>query len=465
MRIVFPHHRRGRLDLSRFALLAARAGLLVAALLAAGCEGARDSEPLTVRATSIPNAFTDLSTTEFDSLVDLRFVDTDRLLAAEITGKIYALDVGAKGALSLHRELSVASQPLPSGQSLQQVTAAGRNVAYATSPGAGAERVYLFDPENDTAATVRVLQIGGNVTIAGGQRPDSAGNPSGNFDPTFVHTAIKVGNKLLVTCSNLQSNFTTWNPGAVLVYDLDPQDPLAVTGSAPRTIFTTAFNPQTAIPYTTEGGKTVLLVANTGAFDFSNNTVIADGSIDVIDPDAEEVAATFPLSGQTPLGLAVARRRLFSGSSLFASVSVVDLRGLDAFLGAGGGAPANLSARIVALALALPRLRPGTLNFVADVAASASGRFVYAANHNDSSIVAIENAAAPRIAGQFEVAGRHVGPFKSLTGFVEVRPGRPGVDYLGPDLFTGAIFLDEQDETPPDTGNDNAIDAFVTSPR
>jgi hypothetical protein len=435
------------------------------------CGGSRPAAPpLSVSAVAIPNVFTGLSSTEFDSLVDMRFVDTNRLFAAEIKGRIYVLDVGPSGKITLRRSFTVEQNPLPSGQSLQQIGVVSRRAAYATSP--GAEKVYLFDPEVDDASSVRKLEIGGNVRIEGGARLDSSGAPSGEFDPSFVHTAVKIGEKLFVTCSNLQSNFTTYNPGAILVYDLDPQDPLHIesfagtprdvtvsAGPKPRgAIFTSSFNPQSAIPYETEGGKTLLLVANSGVYDFQANAVTEDGSIDVIDPDREEVIATYPLAGQSPVGLAVAKRRLYAGSSLFSSVSVLDLRGLDALAG-------NLGARVLERALALPRIRPGGLNFVPDVAASESGRFVYAVNENDSSVTAIENGATPRVAGQFEVPGRHVGAFESLTSFVEVRPGKPGKAYRGPDLFTGAIFLAELDETPPNSGNDNAIDAFETAPR
>jgi hypothetical protein len=140
----------------------------------------------------------------------------------------------------------------------------------------------------------------------------------------------------------------------------------------------------------------------------------------------------------------------------------VNLRGLDSLLAAGGG---DLGARVVDAALDLPRLRSGTFDFVSDLAASHDGRFVYAVNQNDSSIAVVENARTPRVAGQFEVAGRHPTAFTSLVGFVEVRPGEPDRAYAGPDLFAATIFVDEQDEVPPMTGADNAIDTFTTSPR
>lgn len=466
--------------LARGGRIAALVGFLALFAPLAGCNGSAPGATRVRVVSETRNAFTGFSTTDGDSIADLRFADTGRLLAAELSGTVYVLDVAPGGAISLVRSFTVSATALPIfGDAVSQLHVISRRAAYLT--GTGEEVVYTFDPETATAASCGKLAIGGRVRVHGGGRPASTGAPTGDFDPAFVHTALRIGDKMFVTFSNFDLATFGYLPGTVLVYDLDPADPLAVLSAASpqdvtataafqagvdrmprRAIFTSAFNPQNAAAYVTEGGKTLLLVIDSGVYDFGAGAVTHDGAIDVIDPATETIVATYPLPGAAPIGLAIApgRRMLATGSSAFAVASLVDLRGLDVLRG-------NLAARVVATALPLPRLNAGVSNFVVDLDASADGRFAYAVNFNDSSITAIDLAATPRVAGIFAVTGRSGVPARreSLTSFVRVRPGAPGAAYTGPDLFTAAVLLADADETPPGTGNDNAIDTFETSPR
>lgn len=456
--------------------------LVLVFILAAGC-GEDPGRPRSFEVvSSTPNAFAGFSTDEGDSLVDLRFSGTDRLLAAEIDGTVYVLEVDRAGAIRLDRSFEVSASGLAPGQSATQVTPVGPNAAYLTAPAFAtppADSIFLFDPETDTAATVRELEIGDRVRVLGGTRPDSDGNPAGTFDPNFVHTAVRIEDKLFVTMSNFTPTFAN-NPGTVLVYDLAPNDPLTVvSASAPqdvtkgaafadgtdklprRAIFTSGYNPQNAAAYTAEDGSTFLLVVNSGVSDFVS-TVFHDGSIDVIDPVSELVIATYPIPGESPVGLAIAprARRAVTGSQLFAQMTPIDLGGLDVLSG--------LLAAQVGTPVALPRLHPSTSAFVADLAFGASERFAFAVNFNDAAIAAFDfRSGTPVVASIFTTPGRNVnlGARESLLNFIEVRPGEPGRDFVGPDLFAGTIRLADADETPPGTGSDSAIDAFETAPR
>ena len=305
----------------------------------------------------------------------------------------------------------------------------------------------------------------------------------GTFPASFTSAAAAIGGRLFVAMSNLGLDpgqpDTQFLPGAIVVYDFDGSaDPVAVaptldTPDGRPYLVTGGFNPTGLTPFTTPSGRDFLLVSHTGAIGIraddpetdeleSGALPITNGLIDVIDVEALERVATIPLRHANPAfdGLAIDP----SGRiALFGDVNARRLYGIDldvlaSIAPAGSGGPAQvLEVAIVfdgenplefpALPGGAPRVTcPGSIE---GVAFNAAGDSLYALDACDGTVAAfeIDLAGTPSTA---EVRDRIV--FSSLSpataplridtlgrlrrpSSLRVRPGVPGVDYAGPDVF------------------------------
>jgi len=305
----------------------------------------------------------------------------------------------------------------------------------------------------------------------------------GTFPASFTSAAAAIGGRLFVAMSNLGLDpgrpDTQFLPGAVVVYDFDGSASPVVVGPSLDTpdgrpyVVTGGFNPTGLTPFTTATGRDFLLVSHTGAIGIraddpetdeleSGALPITDGLIDVIDVEALERVATIPLRHANPALDALAvdpsgRIALFgdvNGRQLYG----IDLDVLDSIPPAGaGGEPRVLEAAIVfdgenplefpALPGGAPRITcPGSIE---GVAFNAAGDSLYALDTCDGTVAAfeIDLGGAPSTA---EMRDRVV--FSSLSPAtaplrvdtldqlrrptaLRVRPGVPGVDYAGPDVF------------------------------
>jgi len=299
-----------------------------------------------------------------------------------------------------------------------------------------------------------------------------------SYDATFTSGVALASERLFVSMSNVGSGAggpdTQYRPGAVLVYDLDRgQDP-PVVGPNPETpvIVTTGYNPTHVTPYAV-GGRSFVLVTVSGAIGIeaddpatpeieSGGIALGESSIDVIDAESLELVATIPL-GRAALSfdrLAIdpSGRVALTGSAAGRVLYGVDLAPL-------AGLPAQVASPIVLgrneavlfdadAPLRLPSIPDGAPaqscpGETVGVAFNHAGDRVYASDFCDGTLAIVGTDIDPRFDTR-ELRDRFlvldtipvVEPIRADTlgkprglGSLEVRPGEPGVDFEGPDLF------------------------------
>ncbi|MFP6628452.1 MAG: hypothetical protein VCC67_05385 [Myxococcota bacterium] len=320
------------------------------------------------------------------------------------------------------------------------------------------------------------------VRLEDGVAPVFQCDGPGTFPASFTSAAAVVGNRLFVAMSNLGVDAgqadSQFLPGVVVVYDFDSSvDPIAVgptldTADGRSYLVTSGFNP-TGLTGFAAGGRDFLLVSHTGAIGIraddpntdaleSGAVAITDGLIDVIDVEALELVATIPLLGANPAfdGLAIDPT---GRVALFGDVNARRLYGIDldvlASIGpaGSGGPPEVLDAAIVfdgTNPLELPAL-PGGAPLVTcpgqieGVAFNAAGDAAYALDTCDGTVSAldVDLSGAPSTAELrdrivFSTLSPATAPVRVDTlgrlrrpSSLRVRPGVPGVDYAGPDVF------------------------------
>ncbi len=309
-----------------------------------------------------------------------------------------------------------------------------------------------------------------------------AGVPS--FFTSFTSGMALAAGHLFVATSNLdlpEAFRGRYFPGTVLVYDYDP----AVEARAMQpnietpVLFTSGFNPTGVASFTTPRGRELVLVANSGALTVGvgASNILSEAFIDVIDADSRRIVATVPMgfAGLAFDGLAIdpLKRVAFAGSWTLRVVYAIDLRVFDdedLFVGSDvvvldGSDPIFPDARIfhAEAPYEIPDRDDGPHPILCEgwtaPAVNAAGDRVYVTDRCDGTLSEIrlldpvQSCASlgstdtccdriPLPTSCFE-AGAYREISETSTASVEphdpsqvrVRPGEPGVDYSGPDLF------------------------------
>ncbi len=306
------------------------------------------------------------------------------------------------------------------------------------------------------------------------------GTPS--YLASFTAGAALAADHLFVATSNLGddagSREPQWLPGSVLVYDVDlaAVPPRVSPNAATPVILTTAFNPTHVTAYTTATRSFVLVTAS-GAIGIESDdpgtpvleaagVALTDAAIDVIDADSLELVATIPL-GRAGLSfgrLAIDRggRVAATGSAIERWLLAVDLAPLDA-LPSSSSPPLVLDGSTgpdaVIFDAANPFQIPGRSDgapsetcpgFTAGVAFDDDGERLYVSDFCEGtlaivSVVLSDAPASPVPADRFSFEAPLLLVANALRAdtlglpqspaAVRVRPGRPGVDFDGPDVF------------------------------
>jgi hypothetical protein len=312
----------------------------------------------------------------------------------------------------------------------------------------------------------------GGVAIAKDARCDAAEPTS--YLTNLTHGATVAAGRLFAATSNLRnSGQARFYPGTVLVYDLEEAGgALRVRPHATSPVLrTTAFNPTGVMRHVTGSGRELVLVTVTGAIGAGTGTgnVHTRAAVDVIDPVALRIVASIPLgfsgagfeglaidrAGRVGMLAATSRRELFG----------VDLRPLDDDrLYAGDGPPVLLDGLTAGFPdarifdgdhpLVLPErgegAPPAECRGFTHVAWSYDTTEVLATDFCDGDVsrVRVDLAGPPPVPvprqqfQPFEIVGAFapLGPgsvgLDRAPGPVRVRPGVPGADYAGPDVFT-----------------------------
>jgi hypothetical protein len=304
-----------------------------------------------------------------------------------------------------------------------------------------------------------------------------AGGPS--HYTSFTSGAARVGDRLFVSTSNLGAGAGTLDPqflpGTVLVFELGDGPPASIAPHPTTPILhTSGFNPTHVTPYRTPGGRALALVGVSGPMGLvtddpltpereAGGRALGDAAIDVFDAEQLRLVATIPLG---PAALAFDRlaidpsgRIALVGSAIARDVFAVDLAPLDALAsdaawvrldGVSGpdavifdaAAPLELPALVGG---APPETCPG---YVVGVDFSTDGARAYATDFCDGTLTVIGvgpggDPPAPVPPGRFHILETlalvsSVGPEglgrPRALGALRVRPGRPGVDFDGPEL-------------------------------
>lgn len=399
----------------------------------------------------------------FDGLVS---VASDLALVTASSCEAVAFVDPVSGAL---RELSV-STPASAAAS-----------AWPFSPAPGASDLRVAIPTR-TCVTVPV----GTLDSRGAPVVPTRCDPSQpSFFSGFTSGAAVAAGALFVSVSNIGANpgrpDTQFLPGAVLVFDFDASaTPPRVSPSATGAVlFTSGFNPTHATAYRSPSGRDFVLVTVSGALGLApddpatpereaGGQAQSNAAIDVIDAAERRLVATIPLGAAAPsfdrLAIDPTGRVALVGSAVARRLYAVDLAPLDTLVSAPGAAPLVLDGSSgpnavifdAAAPLELPALANGAPaatcpGYVVGADFDATGTKVFASDFCDGTlaIVGVDVSGNPPVPVPAVPERFHVlqtlpiaAPLDPASlglsrapGAVRVRPGRPGVDYHGPDVL------------------------------
>jgi len=219
----------------------------------------------------------------------------------------------------------------------------------------------LFDPADwpfwpGAGEVVERSGLSTRVCVYADGLSDSIGDPIGanqfcddsrdGFVTRFTAGGALIGNRLFVATSNLlRSSRAQFAPGTVLIFEFDMGfiPPRARPDPIASVVLTTGFNPTTVTPYTTPSGRDLALVGVTGAIALGTGSdlVRTDSAIDVIDVVTRTLIATIPLGraglGFTGLAVDPTGRIALIGAATRRALFGIDLAALDEpSLGYGG---------------------------------------------------------------------------------------------------------------------------------
>ena len=442
----------------------ASSGIALAASFTPGVVVPVDVEPLPPRAAA-PGPFTDLRSA----------------IATDACGGF--LDPAFDGIFSVAPDLAVVTASSCEGvafvtpasgalRSLTVATPAGFPVGewpFSPVPGTSEARVAV-----PTRACVR--PPAGALDSHGAPITTTCNGTPGYFSNFSSGAAVAAG-ALFVSMSNLGANpgrpDTQFLPGSVLVFDLD----VAAGRVEPATMLATSgFNPTHVTTYRAPSGRAFVLVTVSGALGLrpddpatpereAGGTALSPAAIDVIDATERRVVATIPLglagAAFDRLAIDPTGRVAVVGSAIGRRLFAVDLAPLDAIALAPGAPPLVLDGssgpNAVIFDAAAPLELPARPNgapaatcpgFVVGADFDAAGTKVFATDFCDGTlaIVGVDLASGPvplppsrfRVLESIAITAPLDTASLGLArapGALRVRPGRPGVDYQGPDVL------------------------------
>ena len=289
-----------------------------------------------------------------------------------------------------------------------------------------------------------VLDLEGETVSLEFAMEDSQGEPVESFPVSFPSGAALLDDKLYISTSNIRRAGADpiFYPGTVLVFARDGStSPPTYAPADTPVLVTTAFNPTGVTPY--QDG--ILLVTNTGVLDIEEGSGAprSEATIDVVDTGAERIVGTIPLGYGAPSFKPIAIDHEyevgFIGSAAFNHVYEIDLEGLEELLGTEPEAPPLLPDRVIAGAdnpIVVTPAPSGSPEFVHQVATASYGGAAFATCFNGGWLARLDTSVRPAAVRSLT---RLTEPMPSLSevgpGPLAARPGRPGEDFTGDDLF------------------------------
>ncbi len=275
----------------------------------------------------------------------------------------------------------------------------------------------------------------------------------------------------------MRSSRAQYAPGTLLVFDYDDtrSPPLTRPSAEQSVILLSGFNPTGVTAYRTPSGRDLILVSLTGAIAIGTGSdlVRSDSAIDVIDAESLALIATIPLGraglGFSELAIDASGRIALVGAATSRALFGIDLAALDdPNLGLGpeplpvvldGSSPPFPDARLFTASapFALPHRSNGPPSSECatqtSVALSRDSAFGVASDFCDGmlSVLAVETPASRataldpgtvlRVDRTQNVAAPLVAESADALRAIDrvlIRPGEPGIDFDGPDVYFSA---------------------------
>ncbi len=351
--------------------------------------------------------------------------------------------------------------------------------AFVTTSGK-AEGVWVFRPDEGFRFVDAFAYTGRLLPLPRPAR-DSRGDRVDSVIPTFTSGTALVGDKLYITTSNYTRAGVdpVCAPGTVWIVGYGGTEPGFHAAKPQGVILTGGFNPTeaTAFVFLDETQdppvtRRALLVTNTGVLTIRGGTGVplSEGSVDVVDPERDCIVARYPLGYGAPgfSKIAVATQgiagggtvyRGYLGSAGYNHVYELDLTGLHHYLGACPD-PEDvplLHPRVLAgpdNPIRATTDPAGSPNEVVQVVVNHDGTRAYATGFNTGTLAVLELSIEafrmenpdgsvefvpyPSPTAPLEVI-QVTDPMPSLNetgpGPLAMRPGVPGTDFQGPDVF------------------------------
>ena len=319
-------------------------------------------------------------------------------------------------------------------------TGAGVTIAYS-----GANRTAVPTKHSLTGSFTRYQSGGGGAATA-------------LFKTNFTAGVVRVGNRLVVATSNLQTTGSNpvYNPGTVLFFSID--DSVTPPAIAPATpFFAVTSDPNPTALSVLPGGR--VAVTNAGIFDASFPPLVTgQGSIDVHEPTTGSFVGSIPLGAANPFGPVVldpTGSAGVTGSATYRRLYAVDLRDIqsvptapvdprlqrpscnDSAAPSAGGVPC-LRSRVVRgaanpIVLPPPPGGNGVFSYVPQVRFAPSGDFVVATSFNDGGM-AVSSFDPRNLARPHPLLATRFGPPETLAA-----TGPAGV--IGAECCPGPLLL------------------------
>ena len=245
----------------------------------------------------------------------------------------------------------------------------------------------------------------------------------GPFSPNFAADLQIVGNRAFVSMGSscFDSGFNSFYvQGLVLVFDVNNQPPFLTPAATPYIVLS-GFN---ATGLTVAGGKLIATSTGDTALGGAGSNPETPSFLDEIDPQTLTVSRTLEM-GQTalnfqPLAVSADAKRGFIGSSAFSEVYEIDLQNFTALRG-----PSNPI-----------QITDEAADFISDQEIAEGGGILFVSSFNRSAVNAVDLASSERTVLPTSLNFAFPdNPGVTGAGPMAIRPGVPGIDFTGPDLF------------------------------
>ena len=291
---------------------------------------------------------------------------------------------------------------------------------------------------NTTVELLGELDLGAYHPISGSFDVDGDGSEEDAIQTvsmSYPSDLAVQGDKLFITMSNLISPIlpAIAGPGTVRVFQINSSNPYLTATTSP--IITSDFNPTGVTPLP-DG---TVAITNSGVSDIFDAVAhpITNSSIDIIDPSTNTITANISLGAASlsfkRLAVTSDGSTAYVGSASYGELYAVDLENLT-----------------VLYSLQSPITVTGNdagSDYFSAVALSYDDWYLFAASFDNSAIYPVDAKATPpdvlplafpnpfTLGFPKGVTAENPTGVNTGIGDIAIRPGIPGVDYDGPDIF------------------------------